>query len=124
MEKILVVDDDDSYRYTLEKLLSQEGYDAKGASSGKEAMKILNAFKPAVIITDIIMPDKDGLELVLEVSKLDYVKGVIVISGYEAPTNSLLYLNTALEFGASYAFSKPVDMGQLLESVDKILHES
>lgn len=87
-------------------------------------MKILDAFKPAVIVTDIIMPDMDGLELVMEVSKLDHVKGVIAISGFAVPSNSLSYLNTAIEFGARFAFSKPVDMDQLLASVDKILNES
>ncbi|MBI4958266.1 MAG: response regulator [Desulfovibrio sp.] len=124
MEKVLIVDDDDSYRYSLEKVLSRAGYDTQGASNGKEALKMLTAFKPAVVVTDIIMPDMDGLELVLEVSKRGNVKGIITISGFVEPSNKLSYLDTALEFGASYAFSKPVNMDQLVESVGKILHES
>ena len=67
--KILLADDDESLRKVIEFNLEQEGYDVVTASNGKEALKLFEAHAPDLVITDIKMPDMDGIELLGEIRR-------------------------------------------------------
>ena len=66
MKKILVIDDDDIMRETIRDILLFESYDVAVASDGKEGLEIIQEESFDMIVTDILMPDKDGIEVIME----------------------------------------------------------
>lgn len=120
MSTILIIDDEDVVRKMLRKLFEKNGYQIIEASNGIQGMKMFTEHKPDLIITDLIMPEKEGLELIRELKKNDPNVKIIAISG-GGITDPLMYLNLAVTFGAVKAFSKPMDMDLLIETVKEIL---
>ena len=70
MEKILVIDDEPEVRNLIVKILERAGYESLEASDGDEGLRLFEKFSPSVIITDIVMPHKDGIELIMDVSNV------------------------------------------------------
>lgn len=106
---VLVVDDEETQRKMLQKILIREGYDVEIAANGREA---LNRFKeqPAdVVITDVKMPDMDGLQLFREVKQIDHDTSVILITAYGNIPSAV----QAMADGASYYLTKPMDEDRL-----------
>ena len=116
MARILVVDDEKIIRYTLCALLEFAGHETIEASDGEEAIQLYREALPDLVITDIKMPKKDGLEVIQDL-KADFpnVK-IIAITGYEPDT-----LPLAEELGASYTLTKPYRTGELMDVVHKLL---
>jgi CheY-like chemotaxis protein len=111
--KVLVIDDDHLVRYTLSKILQRNGYDVTTASDGKRAMAVFRDERPDVVITDIIMPEQEGIETILKIrSERPEVK-IIAISG-GARNRNLGYLGMAEAFGADDVISKPFEAEELL----------
>jgi CheY-like chemotaxis protein len=111
--KVLVIDDDHLVRYTLSKILQRNGYDVTTASDGKRAMTVFRDARPDVVITDIIMPEQEGIETILKIrSERPEVK-IIAISG-GARNRNLGYLGMAEAFGADDVISKPFEAEELL----------
>ena len=81
-KKLLVVDDDVAYLNTIKKILIKMEYAAEVATSAKEALKILKQEKFPVIITDLDMPDIDGVELCKQIREIDSKSIVYALSGY------------------------------------------
>jgi DNA-binding response OmpR family regulator len=112
-KRILLVDDDPALRKALCTLLNRAGYQTEPAADGREAMR-LHSLSPAdLVITDIIMPDGDGLETLLELRRRADCPPVIAISGGGRlqPQN---YLNIALRLGAVAVLEKPFSHEELL----------
>jgi CheY-like chemotaxis protein len=85
MAKILLVEDSDDFRYTLEKLLTRAGHEVKGVSNGREALAAVLAETPDLILTDVQMPELDGpslLEVVRSYLRM-YSLPVVVVTGLE-----------------------------------------
>lgn len=122
MEHILIIDDDESIRSIFIQLLEGNGYSVEAATEGKEGLKKIDARKPDLIITDIMMPEMDGLEMVTYIRQNHPNLPVIAISGgmQAAPVN---FLPMAKQFGACKVFEKPVPLGTLLEAVKELLSE-
>ena len=120
MSKILVIDDDEILNGMLVQLLSQAGYEAEGALDGKLGIRLLEAKPFDLIVTDIVMPEKEGLETILDIRKLRKNIPIIAISGGGrlGPDH---YLGVALAFGADYAFQKPFDTEPFLGAVRECL---
>jgi two-component system response regulator HydG len=109
VRKILVVDDDEDVRSTLELWLTREGYEVRTVARAESAFGVLEEFRPEVMVTDIYMPGLTGLELLARVREAGVDLDVIVITGQEG-------LDTAVEAmrtGAYDYLSKPVDPGEL-----------
>jgi len=117
---LLIVDDDVQILNILRQMLEREGYDVVKASNGKQGLRLYRENPADLIITDIIMPEKDGIEIIIEL-KRDYpdVK-IIAISG-GGRIDSELYLDLAKKLGVLRTFTKPVERKQLLNAVRNIL---
>jgi len=122
MARILVVDDDDEIRSLLRAVLTRHGYEVTEAANGLIAIRLLKREAFDIVITDLVMPDKEGLETIQEIVRDFPYTPVIAISGWarEGPHS---YLRVAEQFGASYTFTKPLDFGGMLAAIKTLLGE-
>ncbi len=119
MPKILVIDDDESFNLMLKTTLGLAGYDVDTAKNGLEAKKLYSVQKYDVVITDIIMPEQDGFEVILELRRLNQAQNVIAISG-GGRTSANDYLAVAKQFNIAAVFHKPIDRKALLKKVGEL----
>ncbi len=119
MKKILIIDDEAPIRKMLKKLLEKNDYHVLEADNGKMGIDSYTKNKPDLIITDLIMPEKEGLESIRELKKLNPDIKIIAISG-GGITDPKMYLNLASKFGAVRTFSKPIDNKILLATIKEI----
>ena len=116
--RILVVDDDAELLDTLKRILEMAGYEVLTAGGGHQASRILNSMVIHLVVTDIIMEDKDGLSLIREIRALHPDTRIVAISGGGLnPADS--YLPAALSLGANATFTKPLPIPLFLETVKK-----
>ncbi len=111
--KILVVDDDDAIRLVIHEALSREGHDVRTAASVAEQARILAAFEPDVLVTDVILPDGNGLDLVPDILARRPDLPIIVLSAQ----NTLATAVRATEQGAFEYLPKPFDLDELCQAV-------
>jgi CheY-like chemotaxis protein len=123
MKHLLVIDDDPSILSLFSQFLEDAGYSVASALDGKEGLQSVKAKKPDLIITDIMMPEMDGLELLMEIKRHHSEIPVIAISGGMKiqPVN---FLPQAQKFGANRVLLKPVSLADLLQAVQELLGES
>jgi DNA-binding response OmpR family regulator len=81
MAHILVIEDDLAFREPLLKMLTNDGHEVVVASDGIEALNLLKSIRPDLIITDVMMPNLDGIETITEMSRLGGTTPIIVMSG-------------------------------------------
>jgi len=120
MKRILVIDDDEKIRTLFKRFLGGKGYDVLCAENGKEGLQLLEAETLDLVITDIMMPEKDGLEVVLAMRLNHADIPIIAISGgmQAAPLD---FLPMAHKFGAKKVLYKPVELKELLAAVKEAL---
>ena len=116
---ILLVDDDVQARGLMRTLLSNEGYAVVEAGDGIEAVRRFRQGGIDLVVTDIFMPGKSGLDAILEVDPKRHGVPVIALSGGQADGPDPL--ETARMFGAARTFSKPFDTRALLAAVGELL---
>jgi len=123
MARILVVDDEEQVRTLLLQMLEDVGYKVEVARSGFEAVKIHQKTPFDLIVTDIIMPDRGGLETIMDIRAKDPNVKIIAISGglRSVPEGFLGY---ARRFGAQRTLEKPFSRQELLGAVEQLLAES
>jgi signal transduction histidine kinase/CheY-like chemotaxis protein len=117
MPRILVVDDSNS-RLAVTSLLECEGYEVASAADGYQALALQKHFLSDVLITDIFMPEKDGLELIHTFRKNYPGTRILAMSG--ALSNHVDYLLASLEIGADYVLRKPFDAATLKAALEKV----
>lgn len=122
MGRILVVEDDKSVRELLQEILGRAGHEVVAAKNGKEAIAQYKNSPADLIITNILMPEKEGLETIQELSREDPEIKIIAISG-GGQIGPADYLEIARRFGAMRTFSKPFDRKELLQAVADLLEE-
>jgi len=115
--KILVVDDEKSIRDSLNMVLSDEGYEVKSAADGAEALTLINDDNFDVIISDIKMPNVDGMELLDRSSKISPGTFYIIMTAYASVNTAV----EALRHGAFDYLIKPVEFDDLLIRVKRLL---
>ena len=120
MSTILVMDDEDEARTILRKMLERAGYQVMDAADGHEGMRLLREQGADLIIIDIIMPEKEGLETITELRRDFPEVKIIAISG-GGRSHPDEYLHLAKKFGAHLTFPKPFEEEELLEAVRKLL---
>ena len=120
MSHILVIEDDQQMREMVKQMLQRAGYNAVGAGDGREGMQIVREQAIDLIITDIIMPDQEGLETIMQVRREYPNIPVIAISGggRVEPEN---YLHSAKLLGAAHTFAKPLNRDDVLRVVSQLL---
>lgn len=118
--RILVVDDDESIRRYIVKLLSQSGYDVSAVPSGKDALQALRAGQEfSLVILDILMPDMDGLETLSEIRKLSKDMPVLMLSAL-GQTNIIV---KAMKAGATDYVVKPFEEDEIELAITKSLEK-
>lgn len=116
MHSILVIDDTPEMRDTLELALTAAGYQVLVATNGQTAQRTLAIVKVDLVITDVVMPEKDGIEVAMELRKSHPTLPVIVMSG-GGKLASDVYLSMARSLGAKGILQKPFSKEQLLLTV-------
>jgi YesN/AraC family two-component response regulator len=119
MKKILIIDDNVMVRKLIRNIFRNEGYDIEEAENGIEGLEMVKQEPFHLIITDILMPKMEGLELIIHL-KRDFPKiKIIAISGGKP-----YYLYMAKKLGIEGVFTKPVDPNELLKAVKRIIQFS
>lgn len=119
--RILLIDDDDLLRDAIGDLLESEGYDVTVAEDGNRGLESFQAVRPEIVITDIMMPDRDGIETIVALSKESPSPRIIAISGGGGQLDSLSYLKMAEQLGADRVLEKPFRAKVLLETIETLL---
>lgn len=119
MTRILLVDDDKDVRDVLHSILVNSGYDVLAVSDGGEALVQFAQGEFDIVITDIIMPVKDGLETISEILQLKPGTRIIAMSGGGRQGN-VDFLETAKALGASLTFNKPFNLRDLIEGIEQL----
>jgi CheY-like chemotaxis protein len=114
---ILVIDNDAIYRSVLLRWLDRAGYRVAEAADGREGLQHARQQQAALVVTDIFMPEFDGLELLPQLQQLAHLRGIIALSSHVAPQENFSYLDCARELGATAVFTKPVDKEVFLAAV-------
>lgn len=122
MARILLIDDDEQVLDMLYESLTREGYDVLRASNGEKGLRLYRQKPVDLIITDIIMPEKEGIETIIELRR-DFpdVKIIAMSGGGRIGTKD--YLHLAKIFGVQRTFTKPVAREQLLDAIKELLKE-
>ena len=120
MFRVIVADDDEQVRLMLRMTLEQAGYEVMGAADGNFASEMQREQPADVLITDIIMPDCEGLETIRQFRREFPEVRIIAISG-GGKVQPDDYLRMAGRFGADRVFTKPVDRAALLGAVADLL---
>ena len=118
-KKILIVDDNEDYLVVLDEYLTKQGYDVVCCYDGKDAQEKFAEFLPDIVVTDIVMPNVDGIELLLSLRKINPEISVIAMSGGNRGYAGS-YLQMAEKLGANVILNKPFELSTLLEEIKKI----
>ncbi len=120
MKRVLLVDDDDRLREATEGLLTGEGFSVTTARDGSEALALLSTQTVDVILCDLFMPGKDGLETIRHMRTQFAQVPVIAMSG-GAYHGQMDVLRVAKHMGAAEALAKPFKLADLVRSIERVL---
>lgn len=120
MPAILLIDDDEALRNVTAEILMQAGYTVDDAPDGRSGLKLFRPGFHDVVITDISMPDMDGLELISGLSRFVPKPRIIAISG-DSQFSETIYLPTARQLGVQSTIGKPIRSEVLLSEVARVL---
>lgn len=118
--KILIVDDNKELLELLQEYLLEHDFDVVCSSNGRDARNMFVEFKPQIVITDIVMPDVDGIELLLRIREINPDIQVIAMSGGNEGHGDT-YLQMADKLGANLILNKPFSLSELLIEVNKLV---
>ncbi len=116
-KRILVIEDDPQFLAYLEELLNKEGFEVITAINGQQGLEMLREHAPLMLITDLLMPEKDGVRLITEVREEFKDLPIIAMSGGKS-VFSPAFLEAAEELGATYALHKPFDEDLFIEIIN------
>lgn len=122
MKKILIIDDDLDLNMSIKDFLEDEGFQVICAYDGREGLKLIEEQRPDLVITDIVMPEVEGVEVVLDLAngKLGYFPKVIAMSG-GGRLSGKDYLSFIKEFGVDFTFEKPFDTDEFMKAVKSLM---
>ena len=123
MKNILLVDDEEMIRQMVRAVLSDPTYSITEASNGVDAQELIRNREFDLLITDVIMPDCDGIELVMAVRKEQpYIKVIVMSGGGRVQAHH--YLDLAEKLGATRMFEKPFSTTEFQSAVRELLEET
>jgi CheY-like chemotaxis protein len=118
MAEILVVDDEPAMRRLVARMLNKLGHNTHEAASGQEGLELFDRINPALVITDIVMDQGEGIETIRALRQKQPTLPILAISG---GTSHSLYLRTATKLGATASLAKPFLQEELVEVVNRLL---
>lgn len=119
MAKILLIDDDEMLRRVLSKALGHAGHTVIEASDGQQGIDLARVTGVDLVITDLVMPVREGVETILQLRREKPMLPIIAISG--DGSNSKLYLEIAAKIGAKRILPKPFTPPELIALIDTVL---
>jgi DNA-binding response OmpR family regulator len=120
MARILVIDDDHAVRLTIQTFLERAGHEVVCASDGDQGLRAFVSVSPQLVITDIIMPNKEGIETIMQIRAHDATTPIIAMSGGGRVGNGD-FLKMATRLGADQVLAKPFDRHELTAAVHRLL---
>jgi CheY-like chemotaxis protein len=123
MARILLIDDDDSFREMLRLTLTHFGHTVIEARDGKAGLKLLPQANADLVMTDIVMPEKDGIEVILELKNIRPNLKIIAMSG-GARISAATHLLAARQLGAAKILSKPFTNEALIAAIGELLPDA
>ena len=121
--RVLVVDDSADIRGMLQAQLEMEGFHVATAPDGTRALALLGRLPADLIITDLFMPDKDGIETILEIREKYPALQIVAMSGWDSRQGSD-YLKVAREIGAVRTVKKPFELTDIVKIVRDLMPPS
>tara|TARA_B100000315_G_scaffold86151_1_gene78984 strand:- start:223 stop:591 length:369 start_codon:yes stop_codon:yes gene_type:complete len=122
MAHILVADDQEKVRNILKSLFERDGHTVVVATNGKEALQSYQAQPAEIVVTDILMPDMEGIETIRELKRINPDVKIIAMSG-GGTIEANEYLKMAVLFGAKQTISKPFDVLEMLEALRSCIED-
>ena len=122
MARVLVIDDNPDIRALLREAFELHGYDVEVAHNGRVGLRLMHEHRVDVVITDIFMPEQDGIETILELRR-DFPSVKIIAMSGGGTTGNLTYLPAAQQLGAVHSVSKPFDCLEVVATVRQLLGE-
>lgn len=120
MAKILLIDDDDSVRTMLRLMLTQFGHTVIEARNGREGLNLFQDANADLVITDLVMPETEGFEVLTKLrEKLPRVKIIVISGGVKG--NVTNYLDMARRLGAGQVLAKPFSNNELMTAINELL---
>jgi DNA-binding response OmpR family regulator len=123
MARILVIDDDRMVRDTLDILLTRAGHQPVLCADGALGLKAFAEIHPDLVITDILMPEKDGIETIRDLRRLDPGVPIVAMSG-SGPAGDVNFLAAAGKLGADRTIAKPFEADLVLGTVAALLQRT
>src|SRR4051812_5533320 len=121
MADILVIDDDPGDRYIMAEVLAGAGHRVREATDGMDGISLCRRCLPALVITDIVMAGKDGIETIRELRVLAPDIPILAVSGVE---NAAVYLSAVTLLGADAVLAKPLAADELIATVANLLRQT
>jgi len=117
MAHILLIEDDALYRDMLIQMLRQDGHEVSVAQNGEEGLRLCRQVGPDLIITDILMPHTDGIEVIMELSQQGSQLPIIAISGGRRSISPEFNLESASMMGVKVTLTKPFARADLRQAI-------
>jgi len=130
MARILVIDDNEEFRASVKDLLEINAYDVVLAIDGEDGIQLFEQQGCDLVVCDVFMPRKDGLETIAEILKISPATPIISTTGYVASTSGreealeVDYLNAAQKFGATHTLVKPFDPDAFIALIRRSLEDA
>lgn len=119
MASILIIDDDNFIRNLVGTVLKKSGYTVFSAENGEKGVELAQKENPDLVLTDMLMPDKEGIQTICEIKEINPNIKIIAMSG-GGKTKNLTFLDMAKKVGADEILSKPFKPNDLLSIIKKL----
>ncbi len=123
MKRILLIDDEEAVRRTVSEILKRAGYDVHSAGDGRSGMELFQQQSFDLLITDLLMPERDGLETIMALRRGRTPLKILVISGCGQSLGGE-FMKIAQHLGADFTLAKPFTRVELLTTVASLLGEA
>lgn len=120
MALILVIDDAATVRHLVRRILADATHSVIEAQDGEVGLALFEKQRPAIVITDLFMPNREGIETIQHIRRLSPAAKIVAMST-SGSAGGEFYLGAARKLGADAVLAKPFEPAQLLETVDRLL---
>jgi len=120
--RVLLIDDDAALLGLMDHAFHAAGYTTLTAENGRKGLRLLDSYKPDLVVTDIVMPEMEGIGAILQIKRKPHAPKIIAISG-AGPGGRRDYLSWAKHLGADEVLAKPFRMSQITAVADRLIDD-